>query len=279
MKAISPTTRAKIKAYLEVFVENLVEEHRGREIQTLDTPTEYLAKESPKGRLKPFHAAIIPPELLRITTFERSFSTKLGTTYEECARLIALDHHKEAQRSYNVEGAISLAAINEIEHQVAIFEHAAKSGEVRPPLKQMIKAVLNARQSDNLEERSARADLYILTKDGKELFFEIKSPVPNKGQCLEVTQRILRFHLLRGKSRPAVQAYFAMAYNPYGPARADYRWSHALNYMPFDQAVVIGQEFWTIVGGPSAYQELLEVYQEVGNDKSKYMLDALAFGF
>jgi len=151
MKAISPTTRAKIKAYLEVFIESLVKEHKGRQIQTLDTPTEYLAKESSKGRLKPFHAAIIPPELLRISAFERSFSTKLGTTYEECACLIALEHHKDAHRSYNVSGTVSLAAINEIEHQVAVFEHAVKSGEVRPHLKQMIKAVLNARQRDNLE--------------------------------------------------------------------------------------------------------------------------------
>jgi hypothetical protein len=39
-------------------------------------------------------------------------------------------------------------------------------------------------------------------KDGTELFFEIKGPKPNKGQCLEVTQRLLRFQLLSGKNRP-----------------------------------------------------------------------------
>lgn len=50
-------------------------------------------------------------------------------------------------------------------------------------------------------------------------------------------------------------------------------------YTPFDQAVVTGDEFWNIVGGPTVYEELLEIYQEVGHDKSKYMLDALAFGF
>jgi hypothetical protein len=159
---------------------------------------------------------------------------------------------------------------------VVAFESASTD---KPSLEQMIKAVLDAHREDDLEERTARADLYVLAKDGTEFFFEIKSPVPNKGQCLEVTQRILRFHLLRGQPRPAVQAYFAMAYNPYGPDRADYRWSFAQNYTPFEQAVVIGHEFWEIVGGPTAYEELLEIYQEVGHDKSKYMIDALAFGF
>lgn len=48
---------------------------------------------------------------------------------------------------------------------------------------------------------------------------------------------------------------------------------------PFDEVVVIGDEFWNIVGGPTAYEELLEIYLEVGREKSKYMLDALAFGF
>ena len=51
------------------------------------------------------------------------------------------------------------------------------------------------------------------------------------------------------------------------------------NYMPFDDAVIIGSEFWNIVGGETAYQELLEIYLEVGNEKSKHMLDTLAFGF
>lgn len=66
---------------------------------------------------------------------------------------------------------------------------------------------------------------------------------------------------------------------PFGPTRADYKWSMARNYTPFEQAVVIGHEFWNIIGGLDAYEELLDIYQEVGRDKSKYMLDALAFGF
>lgn len=107
----------------------------------------------------------------------------------------------------------------------------------------------------------------------------MRSPQPNKGQCLEVTQRILRIHLLLGEPRPAAQAYYAMAYNPYGPTRAEYRWSFGRQYMPFAEAVLIGHEFWDIIGGPRAYAELLDLYQEVGREKGKYMLDVLAFGF
>jgi hypothetical protein len=49
--------------------------------------------------------------------------------------------------------------------------------------------------------------------------------------------------------------------------------------MPFDDGLVIGHEFWEIIGGPEAYKELLDIYRTVGKEKSKYMIDALAFGF
>ena len=111
-------------------------------------------------------------------------------------------------------------------------------------------------RTDDLETKVVRADLYILAKDGTEFLFEIKAPKPNKGQCLEVLQRLLRFHLLRGANRPQIQAYYAMPYNPYGATKADYKWTQAKNYLPFDQAVVMGNDFWNIVGGETAYEKL-----------------------
>ena len=69
-----------------------------------------------------------------------------------------------------------------------------------------------------------------------------------------------------------------MAYNPYGPHRTDYRWSVAKMYLPFDEATLIGREFWTIVGGETTYEELLDIYAEVGRDKTKYILESLGLG-
>ncbi|KAB8315636.1 TdeIII family type II restriction endonuclease [Tolypothrix campylonemoides VB511288] len=279
MAAISSKTGAEIKGYLEGFIQGLVDEYKGREIRKPDNAAEYLSRFSPNGELKPFQAALIPPELIRINQFERGLSTKLGNSFEECARLIALEHHQDVRRAYDIRTEVSLAAFAEAERQKENYESAAHIGQAKPSLEQMITAVLNARRSDDLETKSVRTDLYILAKDGTEFFFEIKAPKPNKGQCLEVTQRLLRFHLLCGRNRPQVKAYYAMPYNPYGSTKFDYKWSYGLNYMPFEEAVVIGNEFWNIVGGATAYEELLDIYLEVGREKSKYMLDALAFGF
>lgn len=279
MKTIDDITRLKIKAYLEVFIENLVEKYKDRVIQSFQSPSFYLKQHSSKGQLKPFHAAIFPPELLRINAFERGFSTSLGSTFEECAKLIALNHHKDAQRSFDLSGEISESAINEIEYQVNYFERKSEEGNDRPSLSDMIVKILETKDSTNLSERTIRADLYVLTKDNIEYFFEMKSPKPNKGQCLEVLQRILRIHCLKNKDRSKVRAYFTMAYNPFGNSKEDYHWSFAENYLPFDEATLIGHEFWDFVGGPSTFKELLEIYQEVGKEKSKYIFDSLIFGF
>jgi hypothetical protein len=147
---------------------------------------------------------------------------------------------------------------------------ATKSQRLK--LDDMVAAVLSKAADGEAEELSVTVDLYILRHDGGELFFEIKSPQPNKGQCLEVTQRLLRTHLARCKPRPQVQAYFAMPYNPYGDSRSDYRWGYAQNYTPYEDAVRIGEEFWSLVGSDSTYSELLQIYAEVGQECEQAIL-------
>lgn len=279
MAAISIKQREKIKGYLEGFIQGIIDEYKGRVIQKPTTAIEYLSRNSINGELKPFQAALIPPELIRINQFERGLSTRLGNSLEECARLIAIEYHQDARRGYDIRAEVSIAAFAEAERQKEYYESMANRGQAKPSFEQMVTAVLNARREDDLVTKTVRADLYIFANDGTEYLFEIKSPKPNKGQCLEVIQRLLRFHLLRGAKRSQLQAYYAMPYNPYGVTKAVYKWSQARNYLPFDEAVVIGDEFWNIVGGATAYEELLEIYLEVGREKSKYMLDALAFGF
>ena len=269
---INEKTRIAIKGFLEGFVQGLIEQHHP-EIRRTMTREAHAAYSSPKGILKPFHEAIIPPEILRISAFERSFSTKLGTTFEECARLIAMQTYAVAERGYKASGKMPVAAASKIEE---IISHI-NVGQT-PDFPALIAEVLRVTDGEWVE-RPAIADLYLKDKTGHEYFFEIKSPKPNKGQCLEVTERLLRMHAIMQKNRPYVNAYFAMAYNPFGRLFEDYRHSFALRYLDMHHQVLLGADFWTLVGGEGTYEELLEIYGEIGKEKGKAMIDALAFGF
>ena len=96
---------------------------------------------------------------------------------------------------------------------------------------------------------------------------------------MEITERLLRIHAIKQAKRPQVNAYFAMGYNPYGSSKATYKHSFALQYLDIENQLLIGEEFWTYIGGNGTFEQLLEIYQEVGFEMSKTIIDSLAFNF
>lgn len=274
MPVIGDSTRARIKGYLEAVITGLVLELDDQEPQT----DEY-GLLTPQPVLHPFHEAATPDEIKKLSSFQDALTAALETTFLGVAQIIALEHHAEVKRDYEFGGIISRASLKEIENQALLFEQAVEADDEPPSLSEMIDAVLNIRNEGEVSEKIAQSELFIRTHDDREFFFEVKPPLPDKDQCYSSLTHILYHHLIRGLPRPQVQSYFAMAYNPYGPERKDYKWSVAKMYLPFDQATLIGHEFWNIVGGPTAYEELLDIYHEVGRDKSKHIIDSLAFGF
>lgn len=271
---IKPDVRVKIKGFLEGFIDGLVQQHKPTEKPLSFLKDEFDADVSSEDAgYKPFHEAIIPEQILRVSTFERSFSTKLGTTFEECARLIASQTYKLAKRGYIATGQLPAAATTKIEELVNRIAQVHK-----PDFLKMIDEVLEVTDTKWVE-RPVVADLYLEDKKGGRFFFEIKSPKPNKGQCLEIAEKLLRVHAITQERRPKVNAYFAMAYNPYGTHRDEYKHSFSLSYLDMANEVLLGNEFWKLMGGPGTYDELLDIYREVGREKTKAMLDALLFGF
>lgn len=273
MSLIQANTRAAIKGYLEGFLRGLIDQHRAAERRAAFREAQRLGR-STQGELKPFHEAMLPPELLRASAFERSFSTRLGSTFEEVARLIAGQRFPIAERGYATVGEIDFAADAKIEEIINRLQRAGQ--RPKPDFLRWIDEVLRA-ESEAKVRRRIVADLYLQDEQGNEYFFELKSPRPNKGQCLEVTQRLLRAHALRRAPRPRVQAFYAMAYNPYGEEREDYAHSIALNYLDLQNEVLLGREFWDFLGGEGTYKELLEIYREVGQENRQAMIEALLF--
>lgn len=269
-------TRKSIKGYLEGFIQGMIDEHKetGFDPKSL-RPTRSF---SSKGEIKPFHEALLPDGILRITEFERSFSTKLGTTFEEVAKIIGATNHKKAERGFRIAGKVSRDSIRTIEEIVnGISTHGMKDDYF--DFVKKVAAVASSTKKDATVERTRIADLYILDKNDNELFFEIKSPKPNKGQCLEATDRLLQIHAIRQRGSPNVRTYYAMAYNPYGDDRSTYTHSFACNYMDLKHQVIIGREFWELVGGKGTYEEILSIYREVGKEKGPEMIDQLALNY
>ena len=267
---IRSETRAKIKGFLEGFLEHQLRKHQ-KAVQSGSNANK-LKADAKAGKLKPFHTAILPPEAVRLSSFERSFSTSLGNTFEECAKLIAQDYHKEAIRSRVLKGKISQECLKEIERARSLID---KGRSFNYP--EMVKRVIKANSQEEVPIRTI-TDIYLKTHKGQEYYFEIKSPKPNKGQGIEVTDRLLRTHAIKKTGPPKIQTFYAMAYNPYG-SRENYKHGFATQHLDMRNQVLIQEEFWDIVGGPGTFKALLEIYSEVGVEKGRQVIQRLGHDF
>ena len=268
---IGQETKQKISSYLSGFLRKVIDKHW--DINSKASLTDVPLSKSVQGAFKPFHDSLLPETVIRISRLERSFSTSLGTTFEECARLIALENHVHAKRQFQLEGETTQEAVNRIDQFVSEIELNGLSSNFLG----LVDDVVECTRKGTSITIKVISDLYVQRKDGSEVYFELKSPKPNKGQCLEATRRQLRIHALTRSTHPEVRAYFAFPYNPYGIDRSTYAHSFALKCLDLEQGVLIGEEFWKLVGGPDAYLELLDIYQNVGKEFKRSLQEMLKF--
>jgi hypothetical protein len=215
-----------------------------------------------EGEHRPFHEALIPAPFLLAHDFERSFSTKLGTLVEQCAHDISRAAHILSERSAIVAGSLPLSVSEDIERYVASLRAGAYRGQHKNAAVRF--SHWEAGPQTTMIHRRLIIDLRVECEGGDVMLFEIKSPKPNKGQCLEATQRLLLCHAVLRVGFPDLQTYYAMPYNPWGRGRAGYAHSIALNYLDPEGQLLIGEEFWDAIGGPETGAELVKLFEQVG---------------
>jgi hypothetical protein len=208
---------------------------------------------SPSGLLTPFHDALVPGITL---LGERSFSTRLGNLHENVAAVVTADRHAEVPQPHDLAGAIPVLSREFITQRIGALERR----EAQPDAQYEREQILGHFGSE--VNAATRIDLYVRTHEGQKHFFEIKSAKPNKGQAIEMKQRLLT--ALAIERDESTHTWWGVPYNPYG--RGEYRHVYPLAFFDFEQEVMLGDPFWDFVGGSGTYEELLEVYRHVGED-------------
>jgi hypothetical protein len=112
----------------------------------------------------------------------------------------------------------------------------------------------------NEVQAGTRIDLWIRTHHGAQHFFEIKSGKPNKGQCIEMKERLLTAFAIRRNEDS--YWWWGVPYSPYGSE--PYGHSYALPFFDFSNEVKMGRQFWDFLGGDGTFEQLLTVYEHVG---------------
>jgi len=213
---------------------------------------------------KPLYAALVPDEIFKGSHFERRFVTPFGNVWEKLAVVVAKEYHKSCIQGHEINGNVAEERLRRIQEVLNNLEKKKKDGGKSPNWDAELKYILEG--GGNAIPTKVICYIYIDSKTtGEKLAFELKAPLPNSDQTKVSKEKI--FKLLAMDPPPVNMAYYALPYNPYGK-KEDYAWAFPKRWFNMNEAVsvLIGNEFWDLVGGDGTYQNFINEVNNLGSE-------------
>lgn len=213
---------------------------------------------------KPFQYALFTKKGYLAKGFIHGCETALGNWHETIAKIIALENFakaKKLQGENKLKGKITREAQRKFENILSDLDSVIREPNHKKEADEIYQA---SQQEDIIENRIQTVDLYLETKNGDELYFEIKGPKPNKNEMRAAKRDLLEIFAMRATEGKKVKIYLGMYYNPYYPKEYQ-RWT-CLKFFDKGNDFLIGKDFWDFLGRTGAYEELIEIYEKVGEE-------------
>lgn len=223
---------------------------------------EKLSTYDPETQSMPFHFRLLGKDRIALFSFIQSVNTTLGTSiFEKVGQIISEPLVRESKDRYDLEGFISEKAVLKIDSIMRELRLAS-----RKPNKDLeTREVLGVSQKGEMGKKlKKRIDLFVVTKDGIENYFEIKTAKPNINEFIGIKKQLLDWIAMRGSIKPdaKIKTFVAIPYNPYEP-RPYERWT-LQGLFDSEKEILVGKEFWDTLGGEGTYNDLLRVFEEAG---------------
>lgn len=211
---------------------------------------------------KPFYFNLFSKEIVFTATLLHSIYTWLGGKWEEIAEIVAVDNFQRVERRYKIFGEISpreQASIDSILKDLEQRKSETNIDLVRSELYQSFD------RNEKLRKVSETIDLY-MEDDGEEYYVELKSVKPNKNEMRAAKRDLLDILAMRqkAKSLEKIHVYLALPYNPY--FTGSYRRWTVTKFFKVGEDLLVGKNFWDFIGGENSYEELLGIFEEVGDE-------------
>ena len=200
---------------------------------------------------RPFHTGLAPTAMrFWGVASSHSFYTRSGSWWQNIARLVGAEYHPVSLNAHTITGQLSAAAESHISQ---LIEDMNSGHPRKQPSRNIDTREVLTVQGETGQSRSEISDLYIKRKDGTELYFEIKTPEPNKAHCMQMKQRILTITALRKGIK--AEAFGACAYNPYAPDGSGdpYTWNYTPQFLEIGRDWLISRDFWSVIGADTTY--------------------------
>lgn len=212
---------------------------------------------------KTIYAALVPDEIFMGAHFERRFVTSFGGVWEKLAVTVAREVHGNCEQGTNIQGLIPKERLDRIQQVLNKLEHGEPGKRRQSPNWESELSYILEGGGDPIPV-SVVCDIFINSRlMGKKYAFELKGPLPNSDQTKVSKEKM--FKLLAMEPKKVDNVYYALPYNPYGE-RSNYEWKFPMRWfdMKQDSSVLIGTDFWSLIGGDSAYETIIKEINSLG---------------
>lgn len=219
----------------------------------------------PETQNMPFHTRLLGKDRMALFSFVQSVNTMLGTSvFEQTAAIIARPNFKRAIPQYK---EFNNTVCDEAQSVIQVIMNDLRAGRATPNKPAETLRVLKVAQRGNIiTVKRPRIDLFVESHQGVEFYFDLKTAKPNIGEFVGFKRTLLEWVAIRGAENPKAKIHtmLAIPYNPYEPEPYQ-RWTlQGLFDVP--KEILVADEFWNFLGGENTYEEVLNVFEQVGID-------------
>ncbi|MBS3050654.1 MAG: TdeIII family type II restriction endonuclease [Candidatus Aenigmarchaeota archaeon] len=210
----------------------------------------------------PFLAKIIQDEeKVAAYSFIHSLATTLGTSiYENVAKIIAEPSSQEVGTKVKVDGTLSSAQKSVIDR----IKNDLRNGVRKANKAKETQEVLKASSTGGKPQKDGNEVDFYMKRNGVEYYFEIKTSKPNIDVFTKSKEKLLEW--IARKKKP-VKTLVVFPYNPYHPK--PYNRFTEQGVLEKGEEFLVGDEFWDFLGGKNTYNDLIQVFDEVGKELRK----------
>jgi len=234
------------------------------------TVREKLRNYKPETRYMPFHHRLLGKDRYAMFSFIHSMNTTFGISlWEQIAVILSSGAGNYADRQYKLLGEID----DQTEEYIRGIHYMLRKGEIPADKINEIEGIRRRiREGEAKMDPDSIVDLFVRINN-EENYFDITSAKPNMKEFVALKLKLLRWTGL-GLSHDrnaSIVTRLAIPYNPYHPEPYE-RWTLKGLYDLERGEILVGEEFWNFVASDNIYEELLNIFQDVG-EGLRYEID------
>jgi predicted HAD superfamily phosphohydrolase len=229
---------------------------------------EKLARYKSETTYMPFLVRLIQDtEKVAAYSFIQSVATTLGMSiYEEVSRIIAQPSAEECKTKYDLNSTLSPEQKEVIEEII----RQLRNGERKVNKEKEIEEVLRTPWKNGKPQKEGRIVDFYMKRNGIEYLFEIKTVKPNIDVFTASKKKLLEWI---ARLRRKAETILAFPYNPYHPQ--SYTRFTEQGLLEHGKELLVGKEYWDFLGGENTYEELLEIFYQVGKFYKEKILEKI----